>query len=297
MSYANGTTHYNLPQTLGTDKRDWFDTNQAFADIDAAIYGAVQNASQAVTDLSALTTRVGAAENDIDTLETAIGTHTSQISAMQTSITQIGNAVTDNKQDVLDMIESTQEASATAAYAHAVGSYFIYNDTLYVTTVAIAVGDTIVPNTNCETTDIGTVLTQLNSALAGVDASDVDYDNTNSGLSATDVQGAVDEINSALTGLPSMDSVDVICNEAVGTSSVAVTLTKTPTKMMYFLAVQGNYIRQVITIPAYVWVNTSSFASIQLAWGNNYINITRTDATHLGAISNLIDCILCIYSM
>lgn len=170
MSYANGTTHYNLPQTLGTDKRDWFDTNQAFADIDAAIYGAVQNASQAVTDLSALTTRVGAAENDIDTLETAIGTHTSQISAMQTSITQIGNAVTDNKQDVLDMIESTQEASATAAYAHAVGSYFIYNDTLYVTTVAIAVGDTIVPNTNCETTDIGTVLAQLNSDLNTLDS-------------------------------------------------------------------------------------------------------------------------------
>ena len=166
MSYANGTTHYNLPQTLGTDKRDWFDTNQAFADIDAAIYGAVQNASQAVTDLSALTTRVGTAENDIDTLETAIGTHTSQISAMQTSITQIGNAVTDNKQDVLDMIESTQEASATATYAHAVGSYFIYNDTLYVTTVAIAVGDTIVPNTNCETTDIGTVLAQLNTGLS-----------------------------------------------------------------------------------------------------------------------------------
>lgn len=171
MSYATGTTHYNLPQTVGTDKRDWFDTNQAFSDIDAAIYGAVQNASQAVTDLSALTTRVGAAENDIDTLETSIGTHTSQISAMQTSITQIGNAVTDNKQDVLDMIESTQEASATATYAHAVGSYFIYNDTLYVTTVAIAVGDTIVPNTNCETTDIGTVLTQLSSDLP--DLSDI----------------------------------------------------------------------------------------------------------------------------
>lgn len=211
MSYANGTTHYNLPQTLGTDKRDWFDTNQAFADIDAAIYGAVQNASQAVTDLSALTTRVGAAENDIDTLETAIGTHTSQISAMQTSITQIGNAVTDNKQDVLDMIESTQEASATATYAHAVDSYFIYNDTLYVTTVAIAAGDTIVPNTNCETTDIGTVLGQLNTALAGIDASDVDYDNTNSGLSATDVQGAVDEINSALIDIKST-TVTATCN-------------------------------------------------------------------------------------
>ena len=170
MSYATGTTHYNLPQTVGTDKRDWFDTNQAFSDIDAAIYGAVQTAETAEADLTSVTTRVGTLETDVASLETTTDTHSSNISALQTNVTQMGNAITDNKQDVLDMIESTQEASATAAYAHAVGSYFIYNDTLYVTTVAIAVGDTIVPNTNCETTDIGTVLAQLNSDLNTLDS-------------------------------------------------------------------------------------------------------------------------------
>lgn len=169
MSYATGTTHYNLPQTVGTDKRDWFDTNQAFSDIDAAIYGAVQTAETAEADLTSVTTRVGTLETDVASLETTTDTHSSNISTLQTSVTQISNAVTDNKQDLLDMIESTQEASATASYAHAVGSYFIYNDTLYVTTVAIAVGDTIVPNTNCETTDIGTVLAQLNSDLADIE--------------------------------------------------------------------------------------------------------------------------------
>ena len=168
MSYATGTTHYNLPQTVGTDKRDWFDTNQAFSDIDAAIYGAVQTAETAEADLTSITTRVGNLETDVASLETTTDTHSSNISALQTSVTQLNNAVTDNKQDILDMIESTQEASATATYAHAVGSYFIYNDTLYVTTVAIAVGDTIVPNTNCETTDVGTVLSQLNSTLSNV---------------------------------------------------------------------------------------------------------------------------------
>jgi ABC-type glycerol-3-phosphate transport system substrate-binding protein len=40
MSYANGTQFYNLPQTVGTDKRDWFDTNAAFAAIDAALHAA-----------------------------------------------------------------------------------------------------------------------------------------------------------------------------------------------------------------------------------------------------------------
>ena len=164
MSYANGTTHYNLPQTVGTDKRDWFDTNQAFEDIDAAIYGAVQSASESASAITALTTRVGTNETNIADLQTSRTTDEGRISALETLTNQHTTDIAGVKTDLMDMIESTQEASATAAYAHAVGEYFIYNDTLYVTTVAIAVGDTIVPNTNCETRDIGTVLTQLNTA-------------------------------------------------------------------------------------------------------------------------------------
>ena len=41
------------------------------------------------------------------------------------------------------------EASATAALAHAVDDYFVYDGKLYQTTVAIEIGDTITPNTNC----------------------------------------------------------------------------------------------------------------------------------------------------
>ena len=57
--YANGTTHYNLPQTVGTDKRDWTDTNQAFADIDAALYTASETASSAASDIVTLGETVG----------------------------------------------------------------------------------------------------------------------------------------------------------------------------------------------------------------------------------------------
>lgn len=49
MSYRVGTTHYNLPQTESTDKRDWSDTNQAFADLDAAVYEAGSDAGLALT--------------------------------------------------------------------------------------------------------------------------------------------------------------------------------------------------------------------------------------------------------
>lgn len=47
MSYRVGTPNYNLPQTEGTDKRDWSDTNQAFLAIDTAIKSAVDNSSSA----------------------------------------------------------------------------------------------------------------------------------------------------------------------------------------------------------------------------------------------------------
>ena len=47
------------------------------------------------------------------------------------------------------MIEQAVESSATSAHAYAVGEHFIYNDSLYRATAAIAVGDTITPGTNC----------------------------------------------------------------------------------------------------------------------------------------------------
>ena len=56
--------------------------------------------------------------------------------------------------DGRSMIAPT-EASSTASSAHAVGSYFIYNNNLYRTTVPIAVGGTITPGTNCTQTQVG----------------------------------------------------------------------------------------------------------------------------------------------
>ena len=62
MSYATGTTHYNLPQTVGTDKRDWTDTNQAFADLDTAVYSAATTASAASTAASNAASAASAAD-------------------------------------------------------------------------------------------------------------------------------------------------------------------------------------------------------------------------------------------
>lgn len=64
------------------------------------------------------------------------------------------------------------ELTSTATAAHAKGEYFIYNDTLYEATSAIAVGGTITPNTNCTaipdgvSNEFGGDISQLKSAIS-----------------------------------------------------------------------------------------------------------------------------------
>lgn len=70
------------------------------------------------------------------------------------------------------------ELTSTATAAHAKGEYFIYNDTLYEATSAIAVGGTITPNTNCTavrggvSNEFGGKISQLKSAI-GYKAADI----------------------------------------------------------------------------------------------------------------------------
>lgn len=194
MSYANGTTHYNLPQTVGTDKRDWADTNQAFADVDAALYSASTAASGAASDITALDnqingtggidSRLTTAENDIDNVEGAVST-------LQGTVAGHTTAIADVRSDLQDNICSDKEPTATSTKAYSAGDYFYYNDILYVATDSIAIGDTIVPNTNCRATTV-------TNEIKDIDASEVAYDNSVSGLSATDVQAAVDELKTGL---------------------------------------------------------------------------------------------------
>lgn len=166
MSYANGTTHYNLPQTVGTDKRDWFDSNAAFAAVDAALYAAATGQASDAEAITALQQTVAGQATDIAALQTASTSHAASISALQTAVNGQATEIADVRQDAEDMITANNEgAAATSTRAYAVGDYFIYNDVLYKATDAIAIGDTIVPNTNCEATNVDTELTKLNSDL------------------------------------------------------------------------------------------------------------------------------------
>lgn len=172
MSYANGTTHYNLPQTVGTDKRDWADPNQAFADIDAAIYGAVQDVATAGIDIDALETRMDTAEGNIATNAGDISALDTRLTTAEGTITQHTGQIADVRQDAEDMICAYNEATATSTHAYAVGNYFIYNDVLYRAIQAIAIGDTIVPDTNCTTTNVTTEISNLQPFILSTVVSD-----------------------------------------------------------------------------------------------------------------------------
>lgn len=82
MSYSNGTTHYNLPLTQGSDKRDWSDTNQAFEDLDAAVYQASGDATGALSAAQTAQTTANSAATDA---ASAISTANSASSAAATA--------------------------------------------------------------------------------------------------------------------------------------------------------------------------------------------------------------------
>lgn len=171
MSYANGTTHYNLPITTGSDKRDWADTNQAFEDIDAAIYQASEDASTAgsgvttldnqINGVGGIDARLTQAESDIDDVEGAVST-------LQGTVSGHTTAIADVRRDLQDNIEAFNEPTATSTHAYAIGDYFYYNDILYKATSAISIGDTIVPNTNCTAIDVMSEVAELKSDIDDV---------------------------------------------------------------------------------------------------------------------------------
>lgn len=207
MSYQNGTTHYNLPQTVGTDKRDWFDTNEAFANLDTAVHTAVQTGvinSQKIEEaegtVGQLNTRVEGVEGDVADIKVDVATAKEDIATQGVALSGLTTQVRDNKTDLEDMITAYEEETATASASHNVGDYFRYNDVLYITTITIRVGDTIVPDVNCRSTNVMTRVRALENQGGGQSplASSVLYDNATSGLQATDVQGAIDEVDGTL---------------------------------------------------------------------------------------------------
>jgi hypothetical protein len=193
MSYTNKTTHYEIPLPLGTDLTTPMDYNTSMEAVDTALFAASSDASSAAETAQSAVETANAVSEALATTDANVLDLQGSVSTLQATVTGHTSQIADVRADAEDAICSINEPTATAAYAHAIGDYFWYNDTLYKATTVINIGDQIVPNTNCETV---TVMSELTNE--SISAEDVSYDNTSSGLVAANVQAAIDEIKSDL---------------------------------------------------------------------------------------------------
>ena len=140
MSYANGTTHYNLPQTVGTDKRDWSDTNQAFADIDAALYQASETASSSATEITSIEADLSTLSTNITSLTGVVDGNTSAISTINESLGLINNVLSQHTTSIsnkLDSVAIAEPYDTTKQYS--IGDIVVHAGQRYKCVTAVSV--------------------------------------------------------------------------------------------------------------------------------------------------------------
>ena len=165
MSSTSTTQFYELTQYIGTDKPDFADNNEPFRKIDADLHQVVQDSQGFSSDIAGLTETVGGLSEDLTSLSGDLDGEKAKITALQNKELSQDAEIERVERNAQDMIVAYNEASATSTHAYAVGDYFIYNNVLYKATAAIAVGATIVPDTNCETTNVSTEIIKILSNL------------------------------------------------------------------------------------------------------------------------------------
>lgn len=165
MSFAQGTLHYNLPITIGSDKRTWFDTNEAFIAIDAAIWEAAQSAGAATTAVEALTTQVG-------TLSELVQTVANAYTALSGSVNTLSEVVQGHTLNIQQLQTATANKADSVAIADAynpnltysVGDVVMYVGQRYKCITAVTTGEPF-DQDKWQGEDVQTVLDELDNKL------------------------------------------------------------------------------------------------------------------------------------
>lgn len=185
MSATNSTPTINLPLFIGTDKPAWLvDWNGAMNAIDSAIASLQTAESGTAAALSALSNSVTALSNTVSQQTTAIETVTQSVNQLAGNVTTINGNI-----NTINSLIGNGEPTTT------------------------------------DKTIIGAI-NEINAKLpegGTVEADDVSYDNTDSGLTATNVQDAIDEVYAAIPSTPAATSEVQRGSLAIGSTSVALT--------------------------------------------------------------------------
>ena len=204
MSYTNTTEFYNIPLPGEEDLVNPMDDNDAKEAVDTALHGAVTNAENAVSTANSASDAAAAAVSGLEDLSGTVNTEKGKLTALTARVTAAENEIDDVRSDISDMICAFNEPSATSTHAYLIGDFFIYNNVLYKASAPIAINDTIVPNTNCDATNI---TFELISGAAAPAASQVSLAPI-TGMTADDVQEGIEELNTSISQLPKQGQLD-----------------------------------------------------------------------------------------
>lgn len=217
MSFTNETSHYGIPLPLGSDLTTPMDYNEAMRKIDTNLFQAVTDSTQASQKASDVE------ENLAQTDERAL-LLTGRVTTLEGTVVTQGGAIQQNstrieevEDDALDMVCAVDEGTAqVATVAVEEGKYFRYNNVLYMATTNIAIGDTIVPNTNCRATNVATELENITPSGEVIDvtarqgvATNASHIGDLTGLETTNKSNLVSAVNEVVAGLTKNASSDV----------------------------------------------------------------------------------------
>lgn len=169
MSYAQGTTHYNFPQIVATDRPTFTDANEAFRTLDTKLYALEGSATDVDSRLDTAEGNIVQLQGDV---QTAQGTADLAKSTADTAVEQIGITNTNVSQlttrvgNKFDSVGIADPYDTTATYA--VGDVVTYNGQRYRCTTAVTVAEPF-DVTKWTGEDVETVLEEIKSDLADLD--------------------------------------------------------------------------------------------------------------------------------
>jgi len=143
MSYTNGTPFLNLPQTIGSDHRDWFDTNESFLDLDTKVKTLWDDSGSAASAIDALEELTATLQTDLTSLEGTVDTHTSALSTINEALVLINSTLSTLDTSVKTKFDSAGVADPYDADhgIYDVGNVVTYNGQRYVCNTAVTAAE------------------------------------------------------------------------------------------------------------------------------------------------------------
>ena len=170
MSYTNETVHFGIPLPLGSDLTTPMDYNTAAAAVDAALFEAQTNSSQAVSDASNAVDTANQAASQVGDLGGDVNTLGGRVTALEQSDVIQNNKIANLENKVPTKFDSVGVADAYVdGLTYAIDDVVTYNGQRYVCNTAVTAAEPFDAD-KWTAEDIQTELDEINTALSATTA-------------------------------------------------------------------------------------------------------------------------------